>query len=158
MNDEQLQKILENQARMEEQIKTLFKQQADIKELTETVQKLAIALEKQGMALQSTEKKVDGVKSDVDEIKARTTNEQQAYIRALVKAGVYAAEQIYQTEGMGRKKMEYVKAFLQQNGYDINITEIEAAVAEYINNPPIVYNMPLPEPKPPENGLATGAE
>lgn len=91
-------------------------------------------------------------------IKARTTNEQQAYIRALVKAGVYAAEQIYQTEGMGRKKMEYVKAFLQQNGYDINITEIEAAVAEYINNPPIVYNMPLPEPKPPENCLATGAE
>ena len=68
-------------------------------------------------------------------IKAKTTNEQQAYIRALVKAGVYAAEQIYQTDGMGRKKMDYVKAFLQQHGYDINVTEIEAAVAEYINLP-----------------------
>lgn len=68
-------------------------------------------------------------------IKAKTTNEQQAYIRALVKAGVYAAEQIYQTDGMGRKKMDYVKAFLQQHGYDINVTEIEAAVAEYINFP-----------------------
>lgn len=69
-------------------------------------------------------------------IKARTTNEQQAYIRALVKAGVYAAEQIYQTEGMGTKKMEYVKAFLRAHGYDINVTEIEAAVSEYINHPP----------------------
>ena len=84
MNDEHLQKILENQARMEEQIKTLFKQQADIKELTETVQKLAIALEKQGMALQSTEKKVDGVKSDVDEIKAKPSKRWESIIAALI--------------------------------------------------------------------------
>lgn len=85
-------------------------------------------------------------------IKAKTTNEQQAYIRALVKAGVYAAEQIYQTEGMGRKKMEYVKAFLQSHGYDINVTEIEAAVAEYINRPEgVIFTAPLPdEVKPPE--------
>ena len=68
-------------------------------------------------------------------IKAKTTNEQQAYIRALVKAGVYAAEQIYRTDGMGTKKMEYVKAFLRQHGYDVNVTEIEAAVSEYINTP-----------------------
>lgn len=71
MNEEQLQKILENQVRMDEQIKTLFKQMTDIKALTETVQKLAIALEKQGMALQSTDKKVGEVKADVDEIKAK---------------------------------------------------------------------------------------
>lgn len=68
-------------------------------------------------------------------IKAKTTNEQQAYIRALVKAGVYAAEQIYRTDGMGTKKMEYVKNFLRSYGFDINVTEIEAAVAEYINFP-----------------------
>ena len=68
-------------------------------------------------------------------IKAKTTNEQQVYIRALVKAGVYAAEQIYQADGMGRKKMEYVKAFLNAHGYDVNVTEIEAAVSEYINHP-----------------------
>lgn len=81
-------------------------------------------------------------------IKARTTNEQQAYIRALVKAGVYAAEQIYQTEGMGHKKMEYVKTFLRAHGYDVNVTEIEAAVSEYINKPVdgVVYTtVPLPE-------------
>lgn len=68
-------------------------------------------------------------------IKAKTTNEQQAYIRALVKAGVYAAEQIYQTDGMGQKKMEYVKKWLQLHGCDIDVTEIEAAVSEYINRP-----------------------
>lgn len=83
-------------------------------------------------------------------IKAKTTNEQQAYIRALVKAGVYAAEQIYQN-GNGRKKMEYVKEFLYQHGFDVNITEIEAAVAEYINNPTITFTAPLPEKvRPPE--------
>ena len=68
-------------------------------------------------------------------IKAKTTNEQQAYIRALVKAGVYAAEQIYQNEGMGHQKMEYVRNYLLGHGYDINVTEIEAAVSEYINTP-----------------------
>lgn len=76
-------------------------------------------------------------------IKARTTNEQQAYIRALVKAGVYAAEQIYQTEGMGTKKMEYVKTFLRAHGYDINVTEIEAAVSEYINKPADAVVVPM---------------
>ena len=77
-------------------------------------------------------------------IKAKTTNEQQAYIRALVKAGVFAAEQIYQTEGMGKKKMEYVKEFLHQHGFDINVAEIEAAVSEYINPPAqFVFEAPL---------------
>lgn len=92
-------------------------------------------------------------------IKAKTTNEQQAYIRALVKAGVYAAEQIYRTEGMGRQKMEYVKAWMQQHGYDINVTEVEAAVAEYINRPEgVIFTAPLPvENKPPES-LDTNGE
>lgn len=84
MNEEQAQKILENQARMEEQIKTLFRQQADIKELTETVHRLATALEKQGVALHATEKKVDGVKSDVDEIKSKPAKRWDAVIAAVI--------------------------------------------------------------------------
>ena len=88
MNEEQIQKVLENQARMEEQIKTLFRQQADIKELTETVQKLAVALEKQGMALQSTEKKVGEVKADVDEIKSKPAKRWDAIILAIISAVV----------------------------------------------------------------------
>lgn len=87
MGEEQLQKILENQARMEEQIKTLFRQQEEIKRLTETVQSLALALEKQGVALQSTEKKVSEVKTDVDEIKLKPAKRWDAIIAALI-AGV----------------------------------------------------------------------
>jgi chromosome segregation ATPase len=88
MPEEQIQKVLENQARMEEQIKTLFRQQAEIKELTETVQKLALALEKQGIALQSTEKKVGEVKADVDEIKTKPAKRWDAVIAALIAGAV----------------------------------------------------------------------
>ncbi len=84
MNEDKLAQIVETQVRMEEQIKTLFKQQAEIKALTETVQKLAIALERQGMALESTEKKVDGVKSDVDEIKSKPAKRWDAIIAAII--------------------------------------------------------------------------
>lgn len=86
MNEERFSQIVEAQARMEEQIKTLFKQQAEIKELTETVQRLAVALEKQGMALQSTDKKVDGVKSDVDEIKQKPAKRWDAIVAAIISA------------------------------------------------------------------------
>ena len=82
--EEQLQEVLKNQAVMAEQIKTLFKQQTEIKELTETVQRLAVALEKQGIALQLTEKKVDGVKVDVDEIKSKPAKRWDAVIVAII--------------------------------------------------------------------------
>ena len=84
--EEQLQEVLKNQAVMAEQIKTLFKQQTEIKELTETVQRLAVALEKQGIALQLTEKKVDGVKLDVDEIKSKPAKRWDAVIVAIISA------------------------------------------------------------------------
>lgn len=84
MNEEQFQKIIEAQAHMEEQIKTLFKQQDEIKELTMSVQKIALALERQGVALQSTEKKVDGVKQDVDEIKSKPAKRWDAIIAAVI--------------------------------------------------------------------------
>ena len=72
MNDEQmLNEILQNQARMDERINALSEQVSDLKNLTETVQRLAITLERQGVSLKSTERKVDGVKADVDEIKAK---------------------------------------------------------------------------------------
>ena len=83
-------------------------------------------------------------------IKARTSNEQQIYMRALVKAGVYAAEQIYSADGMGTQKMEYVKKWMQMHGFDIDVTEIEAAVSEYINRPVdgVVYaQVPIDQPE-----------
>lgn len=91
-------------------------------------------------------------------IKARTTNEQQAYINALVKAGVFAAEQLYQADGMGEKKMAFVREYLRGKGFDVDTTAIEAAVAEYINNPPLVYSVPLPDAAKPPEVLDTAAE
>ena len=84
LNDEQMQQVLQSQARMEEQIKTLFKQQEEIKSLTETVQRLAIAIERQGTALQSTEKKVDGVRIEVDEIKSKPGKRWETIIAAVI--------------------------------------------------------------------------
>lgn len=65
-------------------------------------------------------------------IKAKTTNEQQAMMRAAVKTLVFAAEQIYGA-GEGYAKMTYVKNGLRNRGFDIDVDEIEAAVGEYIN-------------------------
>lgn len=79
-------------------------------------------------------------------IKAKTSNEQQAAFRALVKVLVFAAEQIYGA-GKGHEKMEYVKKHLEYAGFSIDVAEIEAAVGEYINNVPgVVYaQVQLPE-------------
>lgn len=68
-------------------------------------------------------------------IVARTTNEQQAGIRALVKTLVFAAEQIYGA-GKGAEKLAWVKYKLNEAGFDIDAAEIEAAVSEYLNWPP----------------------
>lgn len=66
-------------------------------------------------------------------IKARTTNEQQAMLRATVKTLVFAAEQIYGA-GKGAEKLNFVTLRLREQGYTVDPVEIEAAVGEYINN------------------------
>ena len=71
-------------------------------------------------------------------IKAKTTAEQRAKIVALIKAGVLAAEQIYKADGIGAKKLEYVRNYLMRNGYEVDTTEIEAVVAEYLNLPELI--------------------
>ena len=87
-------------------------------------------------------------------IQARTTNEQQATIAALIKVGVYAAEQLYKTPGMGKAKFEYVQRYLASKGYSVDIADIEAAVGEYINAigqpDAIAVIEPEPEPDPAE--------
>ena len=66
-------------------------------------------------------------------IKAKTTNEQQATLKAVVKTLVFAAEQMYGA-GHGSEKLEFVCERLRLSGYDVDKVEIEAAVGEYINN------------------------
>lgn len=65
-------------------------------------------------------------------IKAKTTNEQQALLRAAVKTAVFAAEQMYGA-GNGEQKLDYVVNWLNERGYTADRAAIEAAVGEYIN-------------------------
>lgn len=65
-------------------------------------------------------------------IKARTTESQQANIRALIKTLIFAAEQIYGA-GEGNLKLQYVQERLKVKGFEVDISEIEAAVGEYLN-------------------------
>ena len=65
-------------------------------------------------------------------IKSKTTETQQSNLRALVKVLVFAAEQLYGA-GHGHDKLEYVRRKLLEHGFDVDVAEIEAAVAEYLN-------------------------
>ena len=73
-------------------------------------------------------------------IKAKTTNEQQAMLRATVKTLVFAAEQIYGA-GKGYEKMQYVVDKLNEKGFDVDYDEIEAAVSEYLNTMEVIGNV-----------------
>ena len=66
-------------------------------------------------------------------IRSKTTESQQNNLRAMVKVLVFAAEQLYGA-GEGHKKLEYVREKLLENGFDVDVDEIEAAVSEYFNH------------------------
>ena len=63
-------------------------------------------------------------------IKAKTTNEQQALLRAATVTLVFAAEQIYGAGG-GEEKLEFVIQQLNAEGYTADRMEIEAVIKEY---------------------------
>ena len=77
-------------------------------------------------------------------IKAKTTNEQQAMLRAAVKTLVFAAEQIYGA-GRGEDKLDFVVKQLKKQGFTADRVEIEAAVGEYINNFAVLDSMEVKE-------------
>lgn len=62
-------------------------------------------------------------------IKAKTTNEQQIMIAAVVKTLVFAAEQLYGA-GSGEEKLNYVIRELEKQGYTADRNMVEAAVRE----------------------------
>jgi len=65
-------------------------------------------------------------------IKARTTNEQQMMIKAVIRTLVFAAEQMYGA-GHGADKLEWVKNQLAAAGFDVDIADIESTVYEELN-------------------------
>ena len=62
-------------------------------------------------------------------IKARTTNEQQALLKATIKTMVFAAEQLYGAKN-GSEKLDWVIYQLSQRGYSVDRSEIEAIIKE----------------------------
>lgn len=79
-------------ARHGEQIKTLFGRMDNLEKLTDSVNKLAISLERLTAKQEATEKKVAGIADDVDEIKDKPAKRWElvvgAIISALVGAGI----------------------------------------------------------------------
>lgn len=65
-------------------------------------------------------------------IKAKTSEKQQALLKAVVSTLVFAAEQLYGT-GHGKEKLEFVQKELMKRGFDIDTEAIEGAVWELIN-------------------------
>lgn len=65
-------------------------------------------------------------------IKSKTTAQQQGNLQALIRVLVYAAEQIYGA-GNGPEKLDYVCAELRERGYEVDLSEIEAAVFQAFN-------------------------
>lgn len=91
--------LQERMIRMEEQVKTLFKQQTNIEKLTETVHTLALSIKEQGMNLQSTDKKLDGVQADVDELKQKPAKRWETVITGVISALVGAFMAYMLTKG-----------------------------------------------------------
>lgn len=79
-------------ARQSEQIKTLFGRMDNLEKLTESVNKLALALERMTTRQETTEKNVKDLKDDLDEIKDKPAKRWElvvgAVISALVGAGI----------------------------------------------------------------------
>lgn len=66
-------------------------------------------------------------------IKAKTTAEEQAKIRAAIQIAVYGAEKMYGA-GQGPEKFRYAQEWLRSQGFDLDIgtlkMEIDAAIKE----------------------------
>lgn len=65
-------------------------------------------------------------------IKANTTEQQRQTMLELIKIAVAAAEQIYQGEGRGEEKKQYVLDFLASKGIAVDDEAINAAIESYV--------------------------
>lgn len=60
-------------------------------------------------------------------LKNKLTDHQYETLSALVRVGVFAAEQIFATEQWKEKK-QYVVDLLEENGYTVNTTAVDALI------------------------------
>ncbi len=90
--------MLEKQARMEEQIKTLFTRVDEQKTLTESVHKLAISLERLTSAQKTTADKVDSLTSDVEELKNKPAKKWDSVTTVVITAIITAVLTFFFTQ------------------------------------------------------------
>lgn len=76
-------------ARLEEQIKTIFNRLDEQKQMMESIHRLATSVELLASAQKSTEKKVDGLTKEVEEIKYKPAKRWDLIVTALI-TGVMA--------------------------------------------------------------------
>lgn len=72
-------------------------------------------------------------------VKSKATAQQQANVAVLVRTAVAAAEQLYGA-GMGKAKLDYAQAWLNERGVKYSRAEIEAAVRDLSNDIVSVLN------------------
>ena len=76
--------IVADQATFKEQIRTLFNQQNEIRATCDTVRQLAVAIERQAERLKSISEKLDAVKKDVDELKAKPAKRWDGVVSTMI--------------------------------------------------------------------------
>lgn len=67
------------------------------------------------------------LKSKLNNENSKLTESQQALLQAAIKTGVFAAEQLYNSD-QGQQKKHYVLSLLETQGYAIDSTAIDAAI------------------------------
>ena len=89
-DNETLQFIREALARQSEQIKTIFNRLDENTKLTESVHKLATSVELLASSQKQTEKKVDALSDDVEEIKTKPAKRMDGVTSVIVTAVITA--------------------------------------------------------------------
>lgn len=85
-----LQKIVTEQAKQGEQIRTLFNNVADLKKLTESVYDLASSVRLLTSAQKTTEQKVDDLSDDMESIKSKPAKRWDSVVSLVITAVVTA--------------------------------------------------------------------
>lgn len=83
-------KVIEALTRQSEQIKTLFNRMDNLEKLTESVNKMAITLERLTAKQQVTEDRITTLTGDVEEIKTKPAKRWDTVIAAIISALVGA--------------------------------------------------------------------
>ena len=82
--------MIEKLIQQGEQLKTLFKRMDDLEKLTDSVNKLAISMERLTEKQTATERRVEGLGTEVDELRQKPAKRWETVVTAIISALVGA--------------------------------------------------------------------